>query len=482
MIRAPDTANRTESDDPGVRTAGPGAASSGQTVRCAAILLLGLAAFAVYAPLLAGDRPLVVQARLPGHIDAHRKCLARAYPYDIRHGLPGVDGHVERALSELRGLVDAMSAARLEERASEWRSLCAPEVPPERRLAFLAAVTSDLESSVAERHTWLPAVASLGTVEALLAGLFPAVLLALRARRRPRRRRLAIAAVGLGIGIPLLSVAAPTVPGLDSPAALAAVRQADPEATVIRPPVPFGPDRNDPAARLLPPLAGGPCGGRHWLGTDDLGRDVTAMLVWGARTSLVIGVASVAILLAIGILAGAAAGYFRGATDLVVSRVIEVFQAFPSLILILAAVAFLDSGLGIVILVIGCTRWTTAARLIRGEFLRLGRAEFVVAARALGFSAPRVIGRHILPAALPPLWVHAVFAVAAAVLVESSLAFLGLGDPTAVSWGQVIDRGRGCLGAWWVTAFPGIILFATILALRVLGDGLRSEAGARAAS
>ncbi|MBN2491055.1 MAG: ABC transporter permease [Planctomycetes bacterium] len=476
-----DPSCRTEPDDLAPRGAVGGPVRAQASARWAARVLFVLVALAVYAPWLAGDRPLVVRARLPGHVEAHRKRLARAYPYDLRHGLPGVDGHVERELVALGALVGEPAASRLEVRLAEWRALGARPGDAEPRLVFLAAVEAELVSAVPRRRTLFPAAASLGWVEVLLAGLFPGALLVLAARRRPGCARVGLGA-GLALGVVLFCRTAPTVPGLDSPAALAAIQAADPEATLIRPPVPFGPDHGDPAARLRAPGSVGPSGARHWLGTDDLGRDLVAMLVWGARTSLLVGVASVALLLVIGIVAGATAGYFRGPVDLVVSRAIEVFQAFPSLVLVLAAVAFLRSGLGVVILVIGCTRWTTAARLVRGEFLRLGRADFVLAARALGFSAPRIIIRHMLPGVLPPVLVHAVFAVAAAILVESSLAFLGLGDPSAASWGQVIDRGRYVLGAWWVTAFPGAVLFGTILALRVLGEGLRSGAGSRAPS
>jgi len=269
---------------------------------------------------------------------------------------------------------------------------------------------------------------------------------------------------------------------LDFKADRGTLLEADPDGILVFPPIPFRPDQADSDARLLPPLRCAATGERHWLGTDDLGRDILSLLIWGTRTSLMVGLASVALLMAIGTGVGALAGYFRGAVDGVISRVIEVFQAFPSLILILAAVAFLESSLLVIILVIGLTRWTTAARLMRGEVLRVSRLEFVAAARTLGLSTPRILLRHILPNAVGPVLVHAVFAVAAAVLLESSLAFLGLGDPGQVSWGQVIDRGRSFIEAWWITVFPGGILFTTLLALRMVGEGIRSSAGPRYAS
>ncbi len=211
----------------------------------------------------------------------------------------------------------------------------------------------------------------------------------------------------------------------------------------------------------------------HWLGTDNRGRDVFARLLYGTRMSLTIGVVAVSIYLTIGIILGAIAGYFRGWVDSIVLRMVEVMLCFPSFILILTLVAFVEKpSIFHVMLIIGLTRWTGPARLIRGEFLKLVGQDFVQAAIASGVPQTRVIFRHVLPNALSPVLVAATFGVAAAILIESSLSFLGLGDPSAPSWGEVLNIGRQNDNLRMILA-PGLLIFITVSLFNLVGEGVR---------
>ncbi|HSN68106.1 MAG TPA: ABC transporter permease, partial [Thermoanaerobaculia bacterium] len=199
-------------------------------------------------------------------------------------------------------------------------------------------------------------------------------------------------------------------------------------------PVPFGPDRIDLRERLEPPSS------RHWLGTDELGRDLLARMLHGARISLLVGVAAASFALLIGVLLGGIAGYFGGWLDLVISRFVEIVIAFPFLVLLLALVAILSPGIATIILALAATSWPAEARLVRGEVLRLRELEFSVAARASGAGAGRVLLRHLLPNAIQPALVSASFGVSAAIMVESAISFLGFGIPLPhASWGTILS-------------------------------------------
>jgi peptide/nickel transport system permease protein len=213
----------------------------------------------------------------------------------------------------------------------------------------------------------------------------------------------------------------------------------------------------------------------HWMGTDNLGRDVFARMLHGAGISLKIGLIAVGIALFIGVVVGAMAGFYGGVADMLLSRVIEVVICFPILFLILAVIVFLPPSIYNIMIVIGITRWTEIARYTRGEFMRIKGQEFSEAAKALGASDRKIIFRHILPNSLAPVLVTATFGIANAILIEAALSFLGLGiQPPTPSWGGILSTGRQYIEfAWWLATFPGLAIFATVTAYNLVGEGLR---------
>ena len=234
------------------------------------------------------------------------------------------------------------------------------------------------------------------------------------------------------------------------------------------PPIPYGINEDHLEDKYQPP------GLRYWIGTDGNGRDLLTRMIWGSRISLSVGFVAVAIYVSIGIFVGTMAGYFRGWVDMVFSRFIEIVICFPAFFLILAVLAFLQPGILNIMIVIGITGWTTEARLVRGEFLRLADQEFVLAAKGLGVSNWRIIFRHILPNGLAPVLVAASFGVASAILIESSLSFLGFGISIPVpSWGGILNEARENFRYWWITIFPGLAIFSTVTAYNLVGEGVR---------
>jgi peptide/nickel transport system permease protein len=209
------------------------------------------------------------------------------------------------------------------------------------------------------------------------------------------------------------------------------------------------------------------------LGTDSLGRDVATGLAYGARVSLLVGVSAAAIGLAIGTLIGAVSGYFGGWMDTLLVRLTELFQTVPTFLLVIVIVAIGQPSASVIALAIGLASWPTVARLVRAQFRSLREAEFITAARSLGYGAPRIIFREILPNAMAPIIVTASVMVANAILTEAGLSFLNMGDPNLISWGSMIGDGRPLLRtAWFLTALPGGAIALTVLSLNLVGDGL----------
>ncbi|WPN95882.1 ABC transporter permease [Pseudomonas sp. MUP55] len=212
----------------------------------------------------------------------------------------------------------------------------------------------------------------------------------------------------------------------------------------------------------------------HWLGSDMLGRDLGSGLLYGARVSLAVGTLTSLATLLVGLLVGAVAGYFGGWLDGVLMRIAEFFQIIPQLVLAVILVAVLEPSLGSIVLAISLVAWPGVARLVRSEFLTLRQREFVQAARVLGQSPWGIISQQILPNALAPLLVVMTFVMATAILTESALAFLGLSDPEAMSWGHMINASRGLLrDAWWMSFLPGLAIVLCVLAVNRVGEGLR---------
>ena len=211
------------------------------------------------------------------------------------------------------------------------------------------------------------------------------------------------------------------------------------------------------------------------LGTDDLGRDVLARILYGARISLLVGFVAVGIATFIGILLGAMAGFYGRWVDSLIMRFVDIMLCFPSFFLILAVIAFLEPSIWNIMIIIGLTSWMGVARLVRAEFLSLRERDFVVAARAIGARDTRIIFRHILPNAISPVLVSATLGVAGAILTESALSFLGIGvQPPTPSWGNMLIAGKQTLGtAWWLSVFPGLAILFTVLGYNLLGEGIR---------
>lgn len=233
-----------------------------------------------------------------------------------------------------------------------------------------------------------------------------------------------------------------------------------------------------PFALVGPPVA--PPSWAHPLGTDTLGRDVLAGILHGARTSLMIGLVATAVSVAVGTLVGSIAGYYGGRVDHLLMRLTEFFQIIPNFILAIVVVATLTPSIRNIIIAIALVTWPGVARLVRGEFISLRNREFVQACVSIGMSDARIIGMHILPNCLTPIVIIGSLMVATAILVESGLSFLGLGDPNVMSWGFMVGAGRTVLrSAWWVCAFPGIAILLTVLAINLVGEGLNDAMNPR---
>ncbi|MFT7672546.1 MAG: peptide/nickel transport system permease protein [Gammaproteobacteria bacterium] len=216
------------------------------------------------------------------------------------------------------------------------------------------------------------------------------------------------------------------------------------------------------------------------LGSDTLGRDVASGIAHGARTSLMIGGLATAVAVLLGVMLGGLAGYFGGWIDDVLMRVTEMFQTIPSFIFAILIVAIIKPSINSIIIAIAVVSWPAVARLVRGEFISLRNREFVQACHIVGMGDVRIMLREILPNCLSPIIVAGSLMVATAILIESGLSFLGLGDPNIISWGFQIGAGRTVLrSAWWVCTFPGIAILLTVLAINLVGEGLNDALNPR---
>lgn len=216
-----------------------------------------------------------------------------------------------------------------------------------------------------------------------------------------------------------------------------------------------------------------PPGAPYWFGTDDVGRDVLSGVLHGARVSLLVGLLSALGAVVIGVAVGVLAGYWRGRVDEVLMRVTEWVLVVPQFLIVLVVAAIFGADLGLVVAVLAAVSWPTTARLTRAQFLTLAEREFVTAARGLGASDKRIALRQILPNALAPIVVTASLQIPAAILAEASLRFLGLSDPSRLSWGAMLNQAQNFLQqSWWMAFFPGIAIFLTVLSFNLAGEAL----------
>lgn len=235
-------------------------------------------------------------------------------------------------------------------------------------------------------------------------------------------------------------------------------------------PIPYGYARTDLKNRELPPNS------EHWLGTDDVGSDVLCRLIHGSRISLSVGFVAVGISCIIGIFVGSILGYFGGRVDFFGMRIVEIMMAIPTFFLIITIVAFFPRSLFNIMFIIGITSWTSDARFIRAEFFKLRKQDFVQAAKSLGLPLKSILFKHMLPNGITPVLVNATFGIAGAIFIEAALSFLGFGvAPPTPSWGQMLSLGVSTTGRflWWLTLFPGLAIFSTVLAYNLVGEALR---------
>lgn len=231
---------------------------------------------------------------------------------------------------------------------------------------------------------------------------------------------------------------------------------------------------HDPVEPDLKNILAGPTWS-HPFGTDTLGRDVLSRVIYGSRISLLVGFVSVGIATMIGIIIGAVSGYLGGIVDDLAMRFVDLMMCFPTFFLILAVIALLEPSIWNIMIVIGLTSWMGIARLVRAEILSIKGKEFVLAAKAMGFPKRKIIFGHVLPNALSSVYVVATLGIGGAILTESALSFLGIGvQPPTPSWGNILTQAKDNIEvAWWLSLYPGLAIFLTVMGYNLLGEGLR---------
>lgn len=459
--------------------------------------VLALSLIAVIAPFLAGNVPIVMKGAYRGaykdrfeewKLGAHPELIGFLTSWGSNHNSEAAAGlqarllTIERQLGYLGTQLSSEQAGALSQHLAAYRQVVRSALagaPVAEQLQKLDTPFQEISQSfdpgkvhLRQRFDW-PVFSQLTWLDTFFMTLAAMILLlVLFWRAFPAAWK----------DKPMLLFLLISVP----PVALAAYRATQPvpletmdykqdvfngrieSSLALFPPIPYGINEGHLGDKYLRPSS------RYWMGTDGNGRDLLTRMIWGSRISLSVGFVAVAIYVAIGIIVGTIAGYFRGWVDMLLSRVIEIVICFPAFFLILAVLAFLQPSILNIMIVIGITGWTTEARLVRGEFLRLNDQEFVLAAKALGVSDARIIFRHILPNGLAPLLVSASFGIASAILIESSLSFLGFGISIPVpSWGGVLNEARENFRYWWITIFPGLAIFSTVTAYNLLGEGVR---------
>jgi peptide/nickel transport system permease protein len=271
----------------------------------------------------------------------------------------------------------------------------------------------------------------------------------LRIWLRFRREKLAVGALAILAGLLLVAILAPVL-------------------------APYEPFAAHPEIALKPPTSGFP------FGTDHLGRDVLSGVIWGARTSIGTSFASITLSTLIGIPIGAVAGYYGGRFDDLMMRIVDIFLVIPTFFIVLVVMAIFGAKQYLLVIILGLTMWPRTARLFRGAVLSVKEEAFVEAAVALGSSDSRVIGRHLVPNAIFPVIVNLPLQAGAVILIEAGLGFIGLGDPTIISWGSMLnDAQQMVYHSWWMPLFPGLAITTTILTFNLVGDGLNEAISSR---
>lgn len=422
-----------------------------------ALAWLGLVAFlAVFAPLLANSNPLLLREL-------------------------GAGGEVLRTWSPLLTLLTPVDVLLMVGAIVAAALLLMPSRRPRgERAAILLAVA--LQAGLALLVAAVAGAPSTGGW-AVIGGCTALPFLLLHPLRERLRRLLLVASVAALVSLVGVGFGAERLPSFDRWPEMEATGRAEAVYTLI----PWSPMHQrlelyvrEPGTRVQDHVESErdtPFGRRPlWLGTDGANAEVVSQLIHGCRLSISVGFVSTGIAVLIGVTLGALMGYFGGWIDLCLYRVVEIFMAIPVLFLLIAVAGLLpDRNTYVMMAVIGCVSWTGAARFTRAEFLKLRNHEFVQAATCLGLPLRSILFRHMLPNGITPVLVDASFAIAAAILVEATLSFLGLGPPDQASWGRLLSGAVSTTGTftWWLSIFPGLAIFLTVLSYNVLGEALR---------